>query len=105
MNNNFEFKDWSVNRRARALDHMDQYIRKIVNVDGPDYFFWENHGIGNKSDEEVLKIAADDTAFINALFAFFKRVFMYSLFYCKNSYSRRNNINVITNFIKSTTTP
>lgn len=70
-NNNFEFKDWSVNRRARALDHMDQYIRKIVNVDGPDYFFWENHGIGNKSDEEVLKIAADDTAFINALFAFY----------------------------------
>ena len=63
MNNNFEFKDWSVNRRARALDHMDQYIRKIVNVDGPDYFFWENHGIGN--------IAADDTAFINALFAFY----------------------------------
>ena len=52
MNNNFEFKDWSVNRRARALDHMDQYIRKIVNVDGPDYFFWENHGIGNKSDED-----------------------------------------------------
>lgn len=33
--------------------------------------FLGNHGIGNKSDEEVLKIAADDTAFINALFAFY----------------------------------
>lgn len=66
-----DFHDWSVNRRARALDHMDQYIRKIIKVDSLDYFFWENHGIGNKSDEEVLKIAADDTAFINAIFAFY----------------------------------
>ena len=65
-----DFHDWSVNRRARMLDHMDQYIRKNIGVDSSAYFYWENHGIGNKSDKEVLEIAQDDVKFINVIFAF-----------------------------------
>ena len=58
-----DFHDWSVKRRARMLDHMDQYIRKNIGVDSSAYFYWENHGIGNKSDKEVLEIAQDDVKF------------------------------------------
>lgn len=69
----FNFADWDVKRRARALDNMDQFVQKNIKK-GSDLFFWELKGVGNKSDEEVLEIASNDTAFINVLFAFYVTV-------------------------------
>lgn len=65
------FGDWSVKRRARILDQMDQYIK--THIDPNDYSSiseWKVLGIWGKSDEEVLKMASDWTKFINALWSF-----------------------------------
>lgn len=65
------FGDWSVKRRARILDQMDQYIK--THIDPNDYSSistWKVWGIWGKSDEEVLEIASDWIKFINALFVF-----------------------------------
>ena len=65
-----DFHDWSVKRRARMLDHMDQYIRKNIGVDSSAYFYWENHVTGNNSDKEMSKIAQANVTFINVIFSF-----------------------------------
>ncbi len=65
------FGDWSVKRRARILDQMDQYIKN--HIDPNDYSSiseWKVLGIWGKSDEEVLEMASDWTKFINALWCF-----------------------------------
>lgn len=67
----FGKSDWSVKRRARLLDQMDQYIKSHINsYDDTSIREWRIFGILDKSDEEVLKMAEDYVQFINALFVF-----------------------------------
>ncbi len=67
----FGGSDWSVRRRARLLDQMDQYIKAHINsYDDASIREWRIFGILDKSDEEVLKMAEDYVQFINALFVF-----------------------------------
>nr|DAZ81419.1 MAG TPA: hypothetical protein [Caudoviricetes sp.] len=67
----FGGSDWSVRRRARLLDQMDQYIKAHINsYDDSSIREWRIFGILDKSDEEVLEMAEDYTQFINALFVF-----------------------------------
>ena len=68
---NLMFGDWSVKRRARILDQMDQYIKAPVDPDDDTSLReWRVFGILDKSDEEVLEMASDWTKFINALWCF-----------------------------------
>lgn len=67
----FGGSDWSVRRRARLLDQMDQYIKAHINsYDDASLREWRIFGILDKSDEEVLKMAEDYVKVINALFVF-----------------------------------
>lgn len=67
----FGKSDWSVRRRARLLDRLDQYIKSHINsYDDSSIREWRIFGILDKSDEEVLEMAEDYTQFINALFVF-----------------------------------
>lgn len=68
------FSDWSVERKMRALELMDNYIYK--NCTPSDYIStWGKHAPTKQNSEEAtLKVrkeyAEDETKFINALFAF-----------------------------------
>lgn len=67
----FGKSDWSVKRRARLLDEMDQYLKAHIDPDDDTAIReWRIFGIWDKTDEEVLEMCEDFTKFINALYVF-----------------------------------
>ena len=65
------FNDWSVDRKVRALELMDEYLVNHIprNVYEAQ---WERYGVKAKIfPEKAREIASNEEAFINALFNFY----------------------------------
>lgn len=69
------FSNWTIERKVRSLELMDDFLRKHANQTVCD-IDWRLYGGGlQKTPEETakrrLEIAQDETAYINALFCFY----------------------------------
>ena len=71
----FNFHDWSVERRIRALHLMDDYLKKHAPyVDYETY--WTKHYVGKRETPEATdklfrEFAEDESKFIKALWGFY----------------------------------
>ena len=68
---NYLFSDWNVDRKIRALQLMDAYLKKHA----PRSIYdtqWERYGVkATIYPEKAKKVAEDEASFINALFNFY----------------------------------
>ena len=71
MENKYTFSDWSVDRKIRALELMDEYLKKNTPISVYETQ-WETYGVKTKVfPEKAKEIAQDETKFINVLFQFY----------------------------------
>lgn len=72
---NFNFHNWSVERRVEALRLMDQYVKKHANTVDYDIYWSENY-VGKretpeKTEQCFYEFAEDESKFIKALWGFY----------------------------------
>ena len=70
MEKKYTFSNWSIDRKIRALELMDKYLKKNVPRSVYD-IEWERHGAHPFQRERCREIAEDDDLFIEALFCFY----------------------------------
>lgn len=71
MEKKYLFSDWTIERKIRALELMDEYLKKNI----PRSIYetqWERYGVKAKIYPEVAReIATNEEKFVNALFNFY----------------------------------
>lgn len=66
---NYNFHDWSIDRRVEALRLMDSYLKKHANSTDYD-IYWHNNYVG-EDESSFYEFAKDDSKFIKALWGFY----------------------------------
>lgn len=66
----FKWSKWSTSRRIRSLEIMEDFVMKKTPFESQRYWHEEVYPSG-ASPEEKQRVAADDTLYANALFAFY----------------------------------
>lgn len=71
MSREYLFSNWSTSRKVRALELMDEYLKKNI----PRSIYetqWERYGVKAKLyPDKAREIAEDEGRFIDALFNFY----------------------------------
>ena len=68
-----KWSDWSLTRKVRSLEIMDEYVRKYAEFACVNYWHDEIFGMCSSSepDEVYREIASDDNKYADALFVFY----------------------------------
>lgn len=72
MDNKYIFSEWSVDRKIRALELMDEYLKKNTSRSIYETQWAEKYGVKPKVfPEKAKEIAENENLFVNTLFGFY----------------------------------
>lgn len=66
----YAFSNWSIDRKIRALELMDEYLKKHATATAYEAE-WPKYGAHPHQKDKLREIAGDDEMFVNALFEFY----------------------------------